>query len=98
MADTHYKRRRSHLQGFGLGCVSEKINWNCLNDPAFYFGQVAFERLEKSAHYQTSLSDRLEWFEDAEVEVAINSKKHRADMIKWPFGSPLCFATVQNNV
>lgn len=71
-----------HLQEFGLLCVSEKIHWNCLNDPAFYFGQVAFERGEKSAQSQTSLMDRLEWFADSEVEVAIKANEHRAEMIK----------------
>src|SRR5437667_3602595 len=78
----------AHTGAFTCGCLARGGRRIIAFKPdpdsfalAFCLGQVVVERHEKSPHCQTSLTDRLEWFADGEVEVPIESNKHRGDMI-----------------
>src|SRR2546422_8790248 len=64
----------AHTGAFISACLSRGARRIIAFEPdpdsfslAFCLGQVVVERHEKSPHCQTSLTDRLEWFEDDEV-------------------------------
>jgi len=75
---------KTRLREYDLVCIGEKINWNCLNNPDFYFGQAVFERREMSAQYPSSLIGRLKWFEGSNVEIAIKASGRSADTVREP--------------